>query len=215
MNNYSNLNPEKALIWRIVHLDNLPWILARGLHCRNSDQQDPNYVNIGNAELIDRRSHRMVPIPPGGTLSDYVPFYFTPFSPMMYNIKTGYGGIRKRTSEEIVILVSSLRHVHQQGLSFVFTDRHAYTQLTQYFDDLDQLATIDWPLLQRRDFSRNPDDPEKVERYQAEALVYRHVPIAALHGVVCYNDAIKNRIDQQVADHGLRLDVRAIPGWYF
>lgn len=26
---YTNLNPEKALIWRIVHRDNLPWILDK------------------------------------------------------------------------------------------------------------------------------------------------------------------------------------------
>jgi len=26
------LNPEKALIWRIIHRDNLPWILTKGLH---------------------------------------------------------------------------------------------------------------------------------------------------------------------------------------
>jgi len=57
----------------------------------NGTLYDPNYRNIGNPDLIDKRSRRVVPIPPGGTLSDYVPFYFTPFSMMMYNIKTGYG----------------------------------------------------------------------------------------------------------------------------
>ena len=124
-NQYSNLNAQKALIWRIVHRDNLPWILDNGVHCRNSATQAPNYVNIGNEELIDKRAHRVVPVGPGGTLSDYVPFYFTPFSPMMYNIKTGYGGIRKRSNEEIIILVSSLHRVHQMGVRFVFTDRHA------------------------------------------------------------------------------------------
>lgn len=31
----NNLNPEKALIFRIVHRDNLPWILDHGLHCRS------------------------------------------------------------------------------------------------------------------------------------------------------------------------------------
>ena len=41
-----------------------------------------------------------------GTLNDYVPFYFTPFSIMMYNIKTGYGGIKHVPNEKIAILVS-------------------------------------------------------------------------------------------------------------
>jgi hypothetical protein len=47
----SNLNPERALIFRIAHLECVPWILKHGLHCRNSPAQDPNYVNIGSAAL--------------------------------------------------------------------------------------------------------------------------------------------------------------------
>ena len=102
----ANLNPEKALIFRVVHNDNLPWIFEHGMHARNGDLFDPNYRNIGNPDLIARRSRRSVPIPPGGTLNDYVPFYFTPFSIMMYNIKTGYGGIKHVPNEKIAILVS-------------------------------------------------------------------------------------------------------------
>lgn len=214
-NHYPNLNPDKALIWRVTHRDNLPWILANGVHCRNSDKQDPNFVNIGNLELIDKRAHRPVPIGAGGTLSDYVPFYFTPFSPMMYNIKTGYGGIARRSNEEIVILVSSLRRVHELGLRFVFTDRHAYPPLARYFDNLDELSEVDWPLLQRRDFQRDPDDPVKVERYQAEALVHHHLPVDGLIGVICHNEELRGTIGQQIAARGLTLDVRALPRWYF
>jgi hypothetical protein len=32
-NHYPNLKPEKALAWRIVRRDNLPWVLDYGLHC--------------------------------------------------------------------------------------------------------------------------------------------------------------------------------------
>lgn len=34
-NHYPNLNPEKALVWRIAHRDNRPWVLDNGLHCGN------------------------------------------------------------------------------------------------------------------------------------------------------------------------------------
>jgi len=78
-----DLTPEKALIFRIVHRDNIPWILDHGLHCKKSKVLDPNYVEIGNLDLISKRdTHPVVP-PPSGTLGDYIPFYFTPFSPMM------------------------------------------------------------------------------------------------------------------------------------
>jgi hypothetical protein len=43
-----DLNPDKALIFRITHLDNVPWILDNGLHCRSSEVLDPDFVNIGN-----------------------------------------------------------------------------------------------------------------------------------------------------------------------
>ena len=88
--NYSNLNPEKALIWRIVHRDNLPWILDNGLHCGNSAVKAPGWVSIGNPELSGKRATHRVSKSPGGFLNDYVSFYFTPFSVMLKNIHSGW-----------------------------------------------------------------------------------------------------------------------------
>ena len=88
---YSNtLNPSKGLIWRIVHIDNLLWISANGLHSGNSPIQSPNWQHIGNPELIQKRAKHPVPVGPQGYLNDYVPFYFTPFSPMLLNINRTY-----------------------------------------------------------------------------------------------------------------------------
>lgn len=213
-NHYPSLNPEKALIWRIVHRDNLAWILDNGLHCANSGVLSPNYVNIGNAELIDKRRHRVVPIAPGGTLADYVSFYFTPFSVMMKNIHSGWG-VPQRRNEEIVILVSSLPHIQKMGLPFVFTNAHAYPDWTNYYSDLAQLNEIDWGLLQRRDFKRDADDPRKMERYQAEALIHRHLPVQGILGIVCYTEALKQSIEQEIQARNLTLAVYARTEWYF
>lgn len=107
----------------IIHRDNVPWILDHGLHAANSGVLDPNFRNIGNPDLTEKRTHRSVRVGPDGVLSDYIPFYFTPFSIMMYNIHTGYN-VRPVPNEEIVILVSSLHMVTKLGISFVFTDQH-------------------------------------------------------------------------------------------
>lgn len=214
----SKLNPEKALIWRIVHRDNLWWILDNGLHCGNDGVQAPGWVSIGNSELIGKRANHPVPLPPGGFLNDYVPFYFTPFSPMLYNIRTGRGGIQKRPNEEIVILVSSLHRVATQGRRFLFTDRHAYSSLARYFDDVAHLVEIDWPRLQARDFRCDPEDPAKFERYQAEALVHQHLPVDGLLGIVCYTDDLKQAIEQQLQTRNLNLEpipVYIRTKWYF
>lgn len=213
--NMPNLTPERALIFRIVHRNNVPWILENGMHCRNSNVLDPAYVSIGNRELIDKRNRHPVPCPPGGTLGDYVPFYFTPFSPMLLNIKTGWGGIEKRSNSEIVIFVSSLEKLREHGLTFVFTDRHAYLEAARFFSDASHLSELDWDLLQRRDFKRDPEDPGKFERYQAEALVYGALPCPCLLGIACYDDIARAEIAQLAADLKLDLKVVARRGWYF
>ena len=213
--NYKSLCPEKALIWRIIHRDNLPWILDNGLHCGNGGAHSPTWVSIGNEELITKRATHPVPAGPGGVLSDYVPFYFTPFSVMMKNIHTDWGGVKQRSNEEILILVSSLPHVVEQRLPFVYTDMHAYYQWANFYTDLADLDKIDWKILQRRDFKRDPDDPAKFERYQAEALIHKHCPVTGLLGIVCYTDPLKVQIEQQVKAHGLDLTVYARTEWYF
>lgn len=214
--NYSQtLNPQKALIWRIVHRDNIPWILDNGLYCGNSQVRSPHWVPIGNPELTDKRASHPVPVGAGGFLNDYVPFYFTPFSPMMKNIHSGYGGIQQRPNDEIVILVSNLRRVRALGLPFVFTDGHAYYAWSNYYTDLADLEKIDWPILQARDFRRDPNDLAKFERYQAEALIHKHCPVEALDGMVCYTGKTKNILCNWLAERGLNLPVYARTGWYF
>lgn len=210
-----SLGPERALIWRIVHRDNLPWILDNGLYSGNSAVRCPTWVSIGNPELTAKRSRWPVPVRPGGVLNDYVPFYFTPFSVMLNNIRTGWAGMTKRDNEEIVVLVSSLHRVRELGLLFLFTDRHAVVRLARFFSDVGSLGEIDWDLLRRRDFKRDPDDPEKFERYQAEALVHRHLPVSGLLGVVCYTDGVRAAVEPTITSRGLDLRVHVRPDWYF
>ncbi|PKO16005.1 DUF4433 domain-containing protein [candidate division BRC1 bacterium HGW-BRC1-1] len=210
-----SINPEKALIFRIVHLRNVEWIFQHGLYCRNSETHDPNYVNIGNIDLIDKRAKRLVPIPPGGTLSDYVPFYFTPFSIMMYNIKTGYGGITKRENCDIVIFVSSIQRLRELGLPFLFTNQHAYLVDTEFMGRDGDLGAIDWALLQNRDFETDYHDPGKQARYQAEALVHNHVPLEALLGIGCHDDKAREELEMLVRASCKELTVKVTPGWYF
>ncbi len=206
-----DLNPEKALIFRIVHRNNMPDVLARGCHCRSATKGRP-FTQIGNLELISRRDIRAVPCAPGGTLSDYVPFYFTPYSPMLYNIKTGHNGIQKRAVEEIVILISSLHTLKKLGIPFVFSDRHAYLKTALFSDNLADLDRIIWPTLQARSFRK--DDLDRFEKYQAEALIHRHMPLTALHGIVCYNDSVRADMQAAADERNVTVKILAQPNWY-
>lgn len=42
-----NLTPERARIFRITHIDNVPWILENGLHCGSSNVRDSGFIQIG------------------------------------------------------------------------------------------------------------------------------------------------------------------------
>jgi hypothetical protein len=84
-----------------------------------------------------------------------------------------------------------------------------------FSSELDDLERIDWEILQNKDFRRDNDDLGKLERYQAEALVHRHLPTASLLGVVCYNDPMVEAINKLL--EGTKVNLKVIPkrGWYF
>jgi hypothetical protein len=206
-----DLNAQNAFIFRIVHRDNMPEVWTNGCRCRSA-ATGKKYVEIGNQELIAKRNSRVVPCGPKGTLSDYVPFYFTPYSPMLYNIKTGHNGFPQKPMADIVILVSSLRTLKAKGVAFVFSDRHAYLKTALFSDDLADLNRIIWDALQARNFRK--DDLDRFEKYQAEALVHKVVPLTALTEVVCYNDSVRTDMQAAADAKGATVKIVTQPYWY-
>ena len=210
----SRITSEAARIFRITHRDNIPWILANGLHSQNSPKADPNLVDIGNPDLIAKRTIRPVPIHPGGTLSDYVSFYFTPHSPMMYNIFTGHS-VTRRSNNEIVIMASSLPALQKAGKSFVFTDRHAYLVTANFYGSLENINVIAWDLLINRDFRRDPHEPSAIERYQAEALVHGSLGVDLIEELVCYDSNVADFLRKTASSLDVEVEINARTTWYF
>ena len=170
---------------------------------------------IGSGDLIPKRKALAVPTPPGGVFADYIPFYFTPRTPMLYNIKTGTGvGVVQRPLSEIAVLVASLHKLREYEVPFVFTDRHAFLATARFSSNPVDLAWLRWGDLQASDFARDPDDPGKFEQYQAEALAYRHVPISALLGIACSGATGRDTIAAEAARRGLDLDIACRPRWF-
>ena len=125
-------------------------------------------------------------------------------------------GIVRRQSKEIVILVASCQSLADNGVTVLFTDRHAYAATAAWSADRDGLAaTIDWDILCRHDFGSSDSYPDKKERYQAEAFAHRHVPPVALLAVGCVSEEARREVEDviQRARSTLRVVVR--PGWYF
>ena len=119
--------------------------MTHGLVSGLSSKADPDFVKIGDNTLIDYREDLKIPVIPGGRFSEYIPFYFGPRSPMLYQIATGFDGVQKFPQEEIIYIVSRMDIIKKEGLVFVFTDGHARATITSFFniDELDKLEDID------------------------------------------------------------------------
>lgn len=69
--------------------------------------------------------------------------------------------------------------------------------------------------MNKRDFKRDADDPGKLLRYQAEAMVKGQLPLHKIRGLVCYNEEIKEELTRQASLQNLELNIKVLPKWYF
>lgn len=63
----------------------MPHVMKYGLVHNDSPFASDSFVPIGDMSVMDVRSTKQ--LPDGSFLSEYIPFYFGPGSPMLYNIQ--------------------------------------------------------------------------------------------------------------------------------
>lgn len=134
---------------------------------------------------------------------------------MLYNIHTGYSGLRVVPNEQIVVVVSSLRKLEASGRPFVFSDRHAYLVPARFSTNLDDLAGLLWELWRARDFKHDPERPDKMDRYQAEALVHRKVRVNDILAIATFSDTAAGRVTQMADAADSEVKVVRKRSWYF
>ncbi len=220
--------PNPTQIFHITAIDNLASIArSRVLHSTTRLQQLGIVAsNIAYGQIQARRALKRVLIAPGGTLHDYVPFYFAPRSPMLMTINEGNVAGCAHRQGDIVHLVSSAQAIAGLGRPFVFTDVHAVLDYSSFHGDLARLDQIDWPLFfetPRLDgycqFWHSKINPVKYARRretrQAEFLVHEHVPIAAITEIGVHTQAASVRVTAALAGTGWCPPIRVVPGWYY
>ena len=208
--------PERKYIYRIIHVDNLSYILSNGkLTSPVHNEANPNYVGIGDNSLKNSRRSKKIEIEPYGTFSDYVAFYFGYRSPMLYNIKNGYLGVTKRPQEEIIYIVSSIDRVVELGLSFVFYDGHGYHNFSQAFNDIKFLDRIDWQIINAGKWYDTEEDPDRKRRKQAEFLIKNELATEAILGIATYNNEALEDVNSILKNHSIDIKTVAMPKWYY
>lgn len=215
----SNTSPSDRWLYRIVHVDNIATLLERGgLHAPNATPNDGLvYRTIHNTNVQASRSLRAIPCGPGGTIHDYVPFYFGPLSVMLLNLHTGRVAGYDAGQSPIVYVVSSIERVKAAGRSWIFSDGHGLAALTNWYDDPARLDEVDWDLVSARYWADRPEDNDRKRRKQAEFLVWEHLPWSAVAGIAVLNDAMQARVEAAMAPYPIAAGTKALVkrDWYY
>lgn len=201
-------------VLHFTHVKNLPSIIRQGLH---SDIRSEGYRCVGNQDIKDRRKHLPCLTVDGRqtVIADYVPFYYAPRSPMLYQISRG--GVRgyDEGQEPIIYLecrMQTLWNIHV----CCGTDHNAACDFAQVFSDAEQLLdAVDWNLMEARYWSNSDDDPHRKQRRMAEFLVLDHVPFSRVKRIVVYSKKIRERVERTLQKHEKECRVLVEPDWYF
>jgi hypothetical protein len=200
-------------IYHITHINNLRGIVeGNGLHCDRTAQA-LHSVNIGHQHIKARRLNRVVPLPPGGTVGDYVPFYFAPRSPMLYAINGGRVEGYNDGQRPVVYLCSTVEAVNQAGLQWVFTEGHAEIAYTDFFNDLADLDKVDWSVMKLKYWADTNDYPDRKRKRQAEFLVRNFFSWSLISYIGVFDQSISQSVTGLIKSNVPQIGIQR--GWYY
>jgi hypothetical protein len=207
----------------MTHVENLPQIVAEGgLVCdAEAERRELCKQSIAYTELKQRRATRPVEklffgqIAAGGVLADYVPFYFTIRSPMLYAIKGGYVQHFKGRQSDVVYFVSSVEAIAASDRVWCFTNGHAVEGVTEFFDSLADLDKVDWEVIRDWSWQNTLADLDRKRRKQAEFLVHRRVPWKLITKIGVLNRGKGEVVSKLIAGMDHQPGVTVEPDWYY
>jgi len=212
-------SPQETRILHFTRVEHLPGIAKFGLLSdKEASRRGLVAVEIGNRQIKARRAIRQVPVQPGGVVSDYVPFYFAPRSPMMYAIHARNVPTYQQGCGTLVYLVTTVQRLTAMGLTPVLTDRNAALQVTEFWSMAKgepEEGFIDWPLMRERYWASTQEFPDRRERRMAECLVRDRLPFAAFSEVVTKTDRVRQQAVSLLGAARVDVPVSVIPSWYF
>jgi hypothetical protein len=220
--------PKPTRLFHITAIANLPAICGMGaLFAKNAiAAKGVAYSNIAYQGAQGTRAAKVVSIPPGGVVHDYVPFYFAPRSPMLMAINGGrVGGCDWRQSD-IVHFETTVEMALADGAPFVFYDMNATLDFSTPYNDLARLQEVDWDLLTEtptmdgfcRYWMSKQDPPRyamRMEKRQAEFLVKGSLSLGRIRRIGVINQSKQAEVSAILQKAGVMLQVDIMSDWYF
>lgn len=207
---------DKIWVYRIIPIQNLGYILRDGLYCKNAGRNDKGFVTIGSKEIISQRDARIVKCYPETFVNDYVPFYFSVRTPMLYNIITGHG-VPASPQSEIIYLCCKLSDLATDNFQWCFTDGNAAMKISRFSNNIKDLKHLDWRSITTTDFrDENADgDEDRIRKKHAEFLIKYHVPVAYINSIAVLNKEKKEQVEEILKALDLTIEVKIKTEFYF
>lgn len=205
------IDPDKIWLFRIVHISNVEYLLHNGISTQHDSTSNYDYVNIGDTTLINQRMDYPINLEGYGHLGDYVPFYFGTLSPMLYNIITGHRGITQQPQSDIVYICCGMNRVISCSNQWCFTDGHAKSLLTGFYNNISNLDKVDWNIVNEKYWRNTEDDLDRMRRKQAEFLVKGLVPVNCIETIVVFNEEKRIFVQDLVDSLQLKINVLVNP----
>ena len=196
-------------IAHFTYADNIPSIAREGLLC-DELTITKSHRCCGDADIKSRRMAK--PIPFGGTVGSYVPFYFAARSPMLYTLhKNG-----KVVQRELVYLVTSTERLIEKGYTWCCSDMNAAKNVAKFYNtEKDLKEKINWEYMTVTDWRSTDDHPMRMEKRMAEFLVRHGVKLMDFIGVYTYDEHMKTSVEKNLAHEGISLPVKVSHKLYF
>jgi len=204
-------------IYHIVHIDNLPSIIADG--CLFSDaemrKRPQGSVVIGMNKIKERRLTLPLTSHPGLNVGDCVPFYFCPRSPMLYMFHKGNSpDIEYRGGQQpIVHLVADLQKTADwadaNNLRWAFTNSNAGSCYFEDYVNFTYLDQVDWESVNAKQWSGRQD------KKQAEFLVEHYFPCEIIEEIGVYSYRQYEQVNNIIGSQVKRVQIKIKREWYY
>lgn len=197
-------------VYHFTPVANLPAILAHGLlSLREQQHQDLAQRNFVWEAVQRHRAAVQIPVPPGGTPEDYVPFYFCNLSPMLWMIMSS-----KVIDEESIIHFEFPISILTEQTA-IFTDSAIIPNSEpNFFTDPAQLAALNWEAIDSPVWHM----PTERLRYArlSELLIYRQMSIATATRLIVWDSTMAGQVLQHFQSAGLTPPpIETDPSCYF
>lgn len=218
--------PQFGMLFHFTHMDNLPLILDHDALLSDTDVSAQGLLSkeAGEPGIKERRRKKRVSCDPGGVVGDYVPFYFSACSPMMYKISQGSVTSFKGDHHDLVYLVTDVSTVLSLNLPFAISDRNAATAVAEFSNNIAVLGDlsspnpscdfIDWSVMNAKWWNNIPEYPDRKECRMAEFLIYERMPIKGLIKVAAHGEPMRARVELMFKEAGYTTPVECEPTWY-